>query len=163
MKFPEVLGRDIFIPGRVHRFYTLIICGSSDTYSNNYVIFVGTYIKNFFGLVCRALANDPEDLGSIPGWVIAKIFKMVLDNSLLNTQQYMVCIKGKVEQSWERSSLPLHLGVVAIEKGAFRLPSTTVANFTLLSYIYICVCVCVCVCVYYISCACIYMCVHEHI
>ena len=25
---------------------------------------------------------------------------------------------------------PLHLGVVAIEKGAFGLPSTTVANFT---------------------------------
>ena len=29
---------------------------------------------------------------------------MVLDTSLLNTQQYKVCIKGKVEQSWERSS-----------------------------------------------------------
>ena len=29
---------------------------------------------------------------------------MVLDNSLLNTQQYKERIKGKVEQSWERSS-----------------------------------------------------------
>ena len=29
---------------------------------------------------------------------------MVLDTSLLNTQQYKVCIKGKVEQSRERSS-----------------------------------------------------------
>ena len=28
------------------------------------------------------------------------------------------------------ASSPLHLGVVAIEKGAFRPPSTTVANFT---------------------------------
>ena len=36
----------------------------------------------------------------------------------------------------------LHLGVVAIEKGAFWSPLTTVANFTLL--IYMCVCVCVC-------------------
>ena len=55
---------------------------------------------------------------------------MVLDTSLLNTQQYKVCIKGKVEQSSESSStLPLHLGVIAIEKGAFWLPSTTVANF----------------------------------
>ena len=27
---------------------------------------------------------------------------------------------------------PLHLGVVAIEKGAFRSPSTTVTNFTYL-------------------------------
>ena len=43
---------------------------------------------------------------------------MVLDTSLLNTQQYKVRIKGKVEQSRERSNHPpLHLGVVAIEKG----------------------------------------------
>ena len=32
--------------------------------------------------------------------------------------------------------LPLHLGVVAIEKGAFRSPSTKVANFTTYLYIY---------------------------
>ena len=50
-------------------------------------------------------ANSPGDLCSIPGRVIPKIFeKMVLDTSLLNTQQYKVCIKGKVEQSRERSS-----------------------------------------------------------
>ena len=40
----------------------------------------------------------------IPGQVIPKTLKMVLDTSLLNTQQYKVHIKGKVEQSWERSS-----------------------------------------------------------
>ena len=57
---------------------------------------------------------------------------MVLDTSLLNTQQYKVRIKGKVEQSREKSSAPLHLGVVAIEKGAFWSPSTTVTNFTYL-------------------------------
>ena len=55
---------------------------------------------------------------------------MVLDTALLSTQHYMVRIKNKVEQSWEWSKRPpLHLGVVAIEKGAFRLPSTKVANF----------------------------------
>ena len=44
---------------------------------------------------------------------------MVLDASLLNTQQYKVRIEGKVEQSRERSNAPpLHLGVVAIEKRA---------------------------------------------
>ena len=54
---------------------------------------------------------------------------MVLDTSLLNTQQYKVRIKGKVEQSRERSSAPhTHLGIVATEKGAFWLPSTTIAN-----------------------------------
>ena len=45
---------------------------------------------------------------------------MVLDTSLLNTQQYKVRIEGKEEQSKERSSAPpLYLGVVAIENGAF--------------------------------------------
>ena len=29
---------------------------------------------------------------------------MVFDTSLLNTQQYKVHIKAKVEQSWEKSS-----------------------------------------------------------
>ena len=48
--------------------------------------------------------NEPGDLGSTPRCVIPKTLKMVLDTSLLNTQQYKVCIKGKVEQSWERSS-----------------------------------------------------------
>ena len=45
-----------------------------------------------------------KDLGSIPGRVIPKTLKMVLDNSLLNTQQYKVIIKGKMEPSLERSS-----------------------------------------------------------
>ena len=47
--------------------------------------------------------NGPGDLGSIPGCAIPKILKMVLDTFLLNTQQYKVQIKGKVEQSKERS------------------------------------------------------------
>ena len=71
--------------------------------------------------------NGLRDLGSIPGRVIPKTLKMVLDTSLLNTQQYKVRIEGKVEQSRERSST---LGVVAIEKGTFWSPSTMVANFT---------------------------------
>ena len=52
-------------------------------------------------LMGRVFANDPEDLGSIPGHVIPKTFKMVIDTSLLNTQQYKERIKGKVEQSWK--------------------------------------------------------------
>ena len=51
----------------------------------------------------KVFANGLGDLGSIPGRVIPKTLKMVLDTSLLNTQQYKVSIKGKVEQSWERS------------------------------------------------------------
>ena len=56
------------------------------------------------GLAVRVFANDPEDLGSIPGRVIPKTQKMVLDASLLNTQHCKGRIKGKVEQSRERSS-----------------------------------------------------------
>ena len=52
----------------------------------------------------RVFPNGPGDMGSIPGRVIPKTFKMVLDTSFLNTQQYMLRIKGKVEQSRERSS-----------------------------------------------------------
>ena len=44
------------------------------------------------------------DLGSIPGLVIPKTQKMILDASLLNTQYYKGWIKGKVEQSRERSN-----------------------------------------------------------
>ena len=47
--------------------------------------------------------NGPEDLRSIPGRVTLKTLKIVLYNSLLKTQQYKVRIKGKVEQSRERS------------------------------------------------------------
>ena len=76
-------------------------------------------------------------MGLIQGQVIPKTQEMVLDASLLNTQDYKVRFKGKVEQSRERSSAPpLHLSVVSIEKGAFRSPLTTVTNFTYLLYIY---------------------------
>ena len=56
---------------------------------------------------------------------------MVLDTSLLNTRHYKIHIKGKGRESSGMSSFsPTHLDVVAIEKGAFESPSTTVANFT---------------------------------
>ena len=71
----------------------------------------------YVGLVGRVFANGPGDLGSIPGHVIPKSLTMVLDTSLLNTQQTKERIEGKVEQFRERSSAPpLHLSVVAIEK-----------------------------------------------
>ena len=45
--------------------------------------------------------NGLEDQGLIPGQVIPKTQKMVIDATLLNTQYYKVRIKGKVEQSRE--------------------------------------------------------------
>ena len=56
------------------------------------------------GPLGRVFANGPGDRGLIPGRVIPKTLKMVLDTSLLNTQHYKVRIKGKVEQSRGRSS-----------------------------------------------------------
>ena len=38
--------------------------------------------------------NGPADQGSIPGRVIPKAQKMVLDADLLNTQNYKALIKG---------------------------------------------------------------------
>ena len=56
----------------------------------------------------RVFSNGLGDLGSIPGQVILKMQKIVLDASLLNTQHYKVQIKVKVGQSWERSSALPH-------------------------------------------------------
>ena len=55
-------------------------------------------------LVVRVFTNTLVDQGSIPGRVIPKTQKMVHDATLLNTQYYKVRIKGKVEQSRERST-----------------------------------------------------------
>ena len=41
----------------------------------------------------REFANSPGDRGSIPGRVIPKTQKMVLDTALLSTQHYKVRIK----------------------------------------------------------------------
>ena len=54
----------------------------------------------------RVFDNGLRDWGSIPSRVIPKTQKTVLDASLLGTQLYKVGIKGKVEQSRERSSTP---------------------------------------------------------
>ena len=52
----------------------------------------------------RVFANGPGDQDSIPGRVIPKTQKVVIDASLLNTQHYKVGIKGKGGKSCEWSS-----------------------------------------------------------
>ena len=52
----------------------------------------------------RVFANGQGDRGSIPGWVIPKTQKMLLDTALLSTQHSKIRIKGKVEQSKEWNS-----------------------------------------------------------
>ena len=57
------------------------------------------HTNRLLGLMGKVFATGPGDRGSVLGRVIPKTLKMVLDASLLNTQQYKVRIKGKVEQS----------------------------------------------------------------
>ena len=64
-------------------------------------------VVSYFVLLLRKFG----DLGSIAGRVIPKTLKMVLDISLLNTQQYKGRIKGKVKQSEELSSALLYTSV----------------------------------------------------
>ena len=59
----------------------------------------------------RVFVKGPEDQGSIPGQVIPKTQKMVIDAALLNTQHYKIGVKGKVEQFRKRSSALLYTSV----------------------------------------------------
>ena len=63
------------------------------------VIMVFDYTYGSHWPMSRVFANGPGDQGSIPGRVIPKTKKMVLDATLLSTQHYTVRIKGKVEHS----------------------------------------------------------------
>ena len=67
-------------------------------------------IASIIRLMSRLFANGLGDWGSIPGQVIPKTQKMVLDSAFLNTLHYKVRIKSKVEQSREwNSALPYTL------------------------------------------------------
>ena len=83
----------------------------------------------------RVFANGPGDLGSIP-----KTLKMVLDTSLLNTQQYKVRIEGEVEQSREKISVLPYTSVQELLKreppGCLSRESPT-ATIYIYIYIYI--------------------------
>ena len=90
---------------RVHYFFSWSEINQNDTLNipkdSHYD--VSSRIFYIFGLVGRVFANGPGDLGSIPGRVIPKTFKMALHTSLLISQQYKVRIEGKGEQTSERS------------------------------------------------------------
>ena len=79
----------------------------------------------------QSVCQWPGRLGFSPRSRHTKDLEMVLDTSLLNTQQYKVRTKGKVEQSRERSSASPYTSLQQLlKKEAFGTPSTTVANFT---------------------------------
>ena len=84
---------------RIHGKYNLH--NDKTTRFNNkcysYVILIFSFPLRLIYLVGRVFTNCPGDMGSIPDHFIPNTLKMVLDTSLLNTQQYKVRIKGKVE------------------------------------------------------------------
>ena len=80
-------------------------------------------------------ANGPGELGSIPGRVIPKTQKMVLDASLLNSQHYKVRIKGKVEQSREGVAPCPTLWCSSFRKGSLRVTLDYGRQLYLLTYI----------------------------
>ena len=82
----------------------------SRNYSNLIIIFY-LHTNQAIGLAVRVFTNGLGDRGSIPGRVIPKTQKMVLDAAFLNTQYYKVQIKGKVEASREWSSTLPHASV----------------------------------------------------
>ncbi len=51
----------------------------------------------------RVITDGQRGLGSIPGRVIPKTQKMVLDASLLNPRHNKAQIKGKMEQAREKN------------------------------------------------------------
>ena len=61
-------------------------------------------MKLKIGLKRRVFTNGPGEQGLISIRVIPKTQKIVLDAALLNTQDYKVRIKDKMEQSSEWSS-----------------------------------------------------------
>ena len=86
------------------------------------------------GLAVRVFANGPGDLGSIPGRVIPKTQKMVLDASLLNTQHYKVQIKGKVEPSREGVAPSPTSWCSSYRKGSLRVTLDYGRQLYLLTY-----------------------------
>ena len=72
-------------------------------------------------LECSPMARETRVQSQVESYQKLKKWYLMLHCLKLS----IVRIKGKVEQSRERSStLPLHFGVVAIERGAFGSPTT---------------------------------------
>ena len=80
------------------------------------------------GLVGRVFSIGPRDRNFNPGRIILKHSKMVFYAALHKTQHYKVRLKWTNPGKGE--AFLLHLGVIALEKGAFGKSSTTVTNFT---------------------------------
>ena len=92
--------KTIFI-GYIYIYIYVCVCVSVVLFRDHYQLLI---VYQPITLMGRVFTNGLKDQGSIPGRVIPKTQKIVLDASLLNTQDYKVQIKSKVEESRERSN-----------------------------------------------------------
>ena len=88
-----------------HIHYCRLFNAKSFIYIYNIYLYIYNLSTHFIdyildiGLMVTVFTNGPGDLGSIPGRVIPKTQKMVLDATLFNTQHYKVRIKVKWSNS----------------------------------------------------------------
>ena len=104
----------------------------------HYTILSGPVVlhaSHLIGLMGRVFANDPGDLGSILGCVIQRLLKWYLIPPCLTLSNIRYVSRVKWRNSGKGVVLSPIPGVVAIEKGAFWSPLTTVANVTYLLYV----------------------------
>ena len=98
-------------------------------------IYIYIYIYHWsIGIKVKVFANGQGDWGSIPGRVIPKTQKMLLDVSLLNTQYYKIRVKGKWNNP--RKGVTPSLRCSSYWKGNFRVAPTTFGQL-IYTYIYI--------------------------
>ena len=94
------------------------------------------------GIVGRVFANGLRDWGSIPVWVIPNTQKMVLDASLLNTQNCKIQIMGKWWNPGKRVAPSSTPQCSSYFKGRLWVALDYVWTYYLLNYyIYIYICI----------------------
>ena len=110
------INQYIYLHETVHIFISLYLSLSLYIYIYIYIIYYWP-----IDILIRVLINGLGDQSSIPGQVMPKTQKMVLDAFLLNTQHYKVQIKGKWSNPVKEVALsPLHLGMVLFTNPSVR-------------------------------------------
>ena len=114
------------------RFFIIIIITMYQKYCHPLLqSLFNTYTKDYLWLhylLILEFANSPGNRGSIPGRVIPKTQKMVLDASFLNTLHYKVRIKDKWGNPRKGVAPSPPLQCSSYWKGAFGSLSTTVGQ-----------------------------------
>ena len=89
------------------------------------------------GIMVWVFTNGLKDQDSVPGQVILKLKKMVLDTSMLNSQHYKVWIKSEWSNPWKGVVPSLTTQCSSYWKGSFWVTlNSGWPNYLLYTYIY---------------------------